>query len=109
MGTPMMPISRGALASWGLFACVIVVEPAPGLAAQVAGRDHLAQQRWRGKARFFELVEQHVGDKQRRVQTDEVEQREWPHRVAGAEHHADVDVFFRSEALLEHTDCLSKV
>src|SRR6266851_7395678 len=83
IGTPTMPISRGALASWGLFACVIVVKPAPGLAAEVARGDHLAQQRWRGKARLFELVEQDVGDEQRGVQADEVEQGERPHRVAG--------------------------
>src|SRR5260370_7692232 len=78
MGTPTMPISRGALASWGLFACVIVVEPAPGFAAKVAGCDHLAQQCWRGKARFFELVEQPAGDNHRRFHPTQVNQRNWP-------------------------------
>src|SRR5258706_16080307 len=99
IGTPMMPISRGALASWGLFVCVIVVEPAAGLAAEVAGRDHLAQQRRRGKARFLELVEENVRDEQRGVQTNEIEQGKWAHRVARAEHHPDVDVLLRRETL----------
>src|SRR5712691_11242088 len=86
IGTPTMPISRGALASWGLFACVIVVKAAPSFAAEVAGCDHLAQWCGRGKARFFELVEEDVGDIERGVQADEVEQGERTHRIAGAEH-----------------------
>src|SRR5260370_492259 len=109
IGTPTMPISRGSLAAWGLFACVIVVEPATGLAAKVARRDHVPQQRRRSEARLLEFVEQDVGDEEGGVQTDVVEQCEWTHRVAGAEHHPDVDVFLRGEALLEHAHRFGEV
>src|SRR5437868_5977003 len=101
IGTPTMPTSRG-LAGWWLFTRLIVIEASAGLSAEIAGRDHLAQQRRRGKARVLELVEQDVGDVQRRVKADEVQQGERPHRVARAEHHPDVDVHFCGKALLEH-------
>src|ERR1700730_17461221 len=45
------------------FTCLIVLEAAARFATQIARCDHLAQQGWRGKARFFEFVEQDVGDK----------------------------------------------
>src|SRR5947209_2468737 len=89
IGTPTMPTS----ATWGLFTYLIVVEAPTRLTPEISGGDHLAQQRGRRKTRLFELVEQDVGDEQGGVEADEVEQCERSHRVAGAEHHANVDVF----------------
>src|ERR687885_624915 len=109
MGTPTMPTSRTALAAGRALACVIVVEATTRFTAQVPGRDHLAQERRGGEPRVLELVEQDVGDVQRRVETDEVEQGERAHRVARAEHHPHVDVLARGEALLEHPHRLGQV
>src|SRR5690349_16690348 len=89
MGTPMMPT---ALPVGGALTCAVVIKPAVRLTTEISRRHHLTQQRWRREARVFELVEQDVGDIQHRIQPDEVEQLERTHRVAGAEHHADVDV-----------------
>src|SRR5215471_8534463 len=97
IGTPTMPTSTCGR----LFTCFVVVEPAARLASEISGRDHLAQQGGRREARLLELVEHDVGDVQRRVQPDEIEQSERTHRVARPQHHADVDVLFRGEALLE--------
>src|SRR5262245_5377671 len=98
IGTPTMRISP----SWRLLTCYIVVEAAARFAPEISGGDHLSQQRRRGEARFLEFVEQDVGDVERRIEADEVEQREGAHRIAGAQHHADVDVLARGKALLEH-------
>src|SRR5215211_7201751 len=104
MGTPTMSISAGRLLT-GL----IVVKTATAFPAQITRCDHLAQERRRRKARLLELVEEHVGDIQRRIEADEVEQGEWPHRVAGTQHHPDVDVLSGGEALLEHANGLGQV
>src|SRR5436853_7469364 len=109
IGTPMMPTSRTPLAAGRMLACVIVVEASTSFTSQVACRDHLAQQGRSREARLLELVEQDVGNVQRCVQPDEVEQGERAHRVARAEHHADVDVFSRREALLEHPHGLAEI
>src|SRR5450755_2418217 len=93
MGTPTIPISL-ALAG-RLLTCCIVIKAAAGLAAEIAGGNHLTQERRRGEARFLELIEQNVGDEERRIEADVVEQGEWAHRVAGAERHPDVDVLSR--------------
>src|SRR5436309_8468509 len=91
MGTPTMPTARPCwLARGGLLTGLIVVEAATGLAPEIACRDHLPQQGRGGKPRVFELVEQDIGNVQRGVQADEVQQREWAHRVTGAEQHAQV-------------------
>ena len=66
-----------------------------------AGRHHPAEQRRRGEARLPVLVEHDLGDAHRRVQPDEVEQRERAHRVAAAELHAAVDVGRGRHALLQ--------
>src|SRR5437762_6340280 len=120
IGTPTMPtalrwrsrprtVSPRGLSCWRGFTGFIVIEAAACFAAQITRGDHLAQERWRGEARVFELVEQDVGDVQRRVQTDEVEQSERAHPVAGAEHHAEIDVFARGEALLEQAHRFTQV
>src|SRR5262245_17929404 len=77
-----------ALFSW------VVVETLAGLPAKVPRHHHALEEGWRGEARFPELVEHHLGDEQRRVQSDQVEERERPHRVAAPELHRLVDVFF---------------
>src|SRR4051812_23242748 len=92
MGTPTMPIRRVSAAAWRLFTSGVVIKTAAGFSAEVASSDHLPQQGRRGKARLLEFIEQDVGDVQRGIQSDVVEQGKWAHRVTGAEHHADVDV-----------------
>src|SRR5436190_15190086 len=70
----------------------VVVEAAPGLAPVEPGGHHLAQRRRRGEAPLAVLVEHDVGDRLGRVEPDEVEQRERPHRVVGAGLHRGVDL-----------------
>src|SRR5438876_3302023 len=84
IGTPTMPTLDGRLLNGWLFTCSIVIEAATRLASEIPSGDHLPQQRWRGEARLFELVERDVGDIQSGVQANEVEQREGAHRVTGA-------------------------
>src|ERR1051326_5694719 len=99
IGTPPIPTP---LARWWPCTCYIVIEAAASLPAKKVRGDHLAQQRRRGEARVLEFVEQDVGDEQGRIQTHEVQQRQRAHRVARAEHHADVDVLACGKALLQH-------
>ncbi len=79
----------------------VIIKPPARFPAMHAGRDHPAQQRRRGEARLPVLLEHDLGDPDRRVQPDEVEQRERPHGVAAAELHAAVDVGRRGDALLQ--------
>src|SRR5215204_4033463 len=64
----------GMLPAWGLLAPGVVVEAAPALPAEEAGRHHLLQQRRRGVLRLVHLLVQDAGDVVGRVQTDEVQQ-----------------------------------
>ena len=55
-----------------------------------------------GVVRVAELVVQRVEDGHRRVEADQVEQRERPHREVAAALHRGVDVVHRRRAVLQH-------
>src|SRR5690554_1403502 len=75
----------------------VVIEAAPGLAAQVPCRNHLAQQ-WAGPVlRVAEAAMQHFERVQYHVQPDEVGQRQRAHRVIHAELHHRVDRLCRTD------------
>src|SRR5512143_3766321 len=63
----------------------VVVETPATLTAQPARTNHPAQQRRRGEPRVLRLLEYRIRDEQRRVEPDEVEQGERPHRMVQPE------------------------
>src|SRR5215213_4352644 len=85
----------------GVLRVGVVVEASAGLAAVESGLDHALEERRRGEASLAELVEHDLGDVVGRVEPDEVEERERPHRVAAAELHAVVYVHDGADALFE--------
>src|SRR5688500_8262204 len=79
----------------------VVVEPFAALPAQEAGGDHAAQAGHGGVVGVLELLVEGVEDRQRRVEADEVEQRQGPHREVAAALHGGVDVVAAGGAVLE--------
>src|SRR5690606_6114227 len=79
------------------------------LSPEVAELHHALQQRRRCEAGLAVFLEHDLGDAVERVDADEVAEGERPHRVAGAEGHAAVDVFDRAEAALEPADRVQHV
>ena len=71
---------------------LVGVEAAAGLAAEQPGGDHLLEDRGRRVQAVAALLVHRVEDLVRRVEADQVEQRERAHRVAAAEAHRGVDV-----------------
>ena len=71
---------------------LVGVEPTPGLAAEEPGGRHLLEDRARCVEPVAALLVHRVEDLVRRVESDQVEQRERTHRVATAETHRRVDV-----------------
>ena len=84
-------------------------EASPGLAAEVAGRHQVLEQRGRREARLAELEVQGALDRQRHVETDDVEQLERTHRLAAADLHRVVDVVGSRVVRLEHLDRVVEV
>ena len=80
----------------------VVVETLTGLAAEALGAHHARQQRCRRVVGVAELGVQRLEDRQARVETDQVEQRERPHREVAAALHRGVDVVARRDARVEH-------
>src|ERR1700676_2326203 len=83
---------------------LVLVEAAPALASQVPGGDHALEQRRRRVVADRVLLVEGVAHEQRRVETDVVEQLEWPHRVPAAELHSLVDVLLGGEPGLVEAD-----
>ena len=83
---------------------LVGVEAAPGLAAEQPGGDHLLEDRRRSVQPVAALPVHRVEDLVRRVEPDQVEQRERPHRVAAAEPHRRVDVLAGRVVALVHRD-----
>ena len=81
---------------------LVGVEAAAGLAAEQAGGDHLLEDRRRRVQPVAALLVHRVEDLVRRVEADQVEQRQRAHRVAAAEAHRGVDVLARGVVALEH-------
>src|SRR5262249_45173214 len=63
----------------------VLVEPAAALPSQVAGPDHVAEQRARPVLRIAESAVQDLHDAQAGVETDQIRQLERPHRVVHAQ------------------------
>src|SRR5512132_2130231 len=80
---------------------VVLVEAAQRLATEPARSDVLAQQRTRPVLVVAELAMQHLGDRQARIEADQIGQLERTHRVIEAELDAGVDVRRGAEALVE--------
>src|SRR5437899_7099238 len=87
----------------------VTVESLAGLLPQPAGEDHALEQRRGGVPRLAKLLEQDGGDVVRRVEADEVEQRERPHRVAASEFHPLVDVVERAQAVLVRANGIEQI
>src|SRR5437588_8830744 len=95
--------------TWWSLPDLVVVEATPALAPEPASGHHLAQERGYGEPGLFELLEQHISNVGCGIQSDEVEQREWPHGVAHPQHHADVDILFGRESLLKHANRIEQI
>src|SRR5438105_3368355 len=96
------------LARWSL-SCLVVVEATSTLAPEPASRHHLVQERGSSEPRLFEGLEQHLSNVKCGIESNEVEQREWPHRIARSQHHADVDVLFRGKFLLQQANRVEQI
>src|SRR5690606_36517114 len=83
--------------------CSVLVEALAGLAAELAGADHLAEQGG-GPELLAELFVEVVEDREADVEADEVAELERAHRVAVAELHRFIDVLRARDAALEHAD-----
>ena len=81
---------------------LVGVEAAAGLAAQQAGGDHLLEDRGRRVQPVAALAVHRLEDLVRRVEADQVEQRQRAHRVAAAEAHGGVDVLAGGVLALVH-------
>src|SRR6266568_3273401 len=95
--------------AWWFLPSLVVVEATPTLAPEPANRHHLAQERGCGEPGLFELIEQHISNVDSGIQPNEVGQREWPHGVARPQHHAQVDILFGREVLLQHANRIEHV
>ena len=96
---------EGVLSSWTDDRAVgplVGVEAAAGLATQQAGGDHLLEDRGRRVQAVAALAVHRLEDLVRRVETDQVEQRQRAHRVAAAEAHGRVDVLAGGVLALVH-------
>src|SRR6266487_1725322 len=109
MGASPIPTrSLQARAGWAL-PSLVVVEATSTLAPEPANGHHLAQECGSSEPWLFERLEQHISNMECGVEPNEVEQCEWPHRIARPQHHADVDVLFGREFLLEQANRIEKI
>ena len=88
---------------------LVGVEAAAGLPAEQPGGDHLLEDRGRRVQAVAALLVHRVEDLVRRVETDQVEQRERAHRVAAAVAHRRVDVLAGGVVALVHRDRVVEV
>ena len=88
---------------------LVGVEAAAGLAAEQAGGDVLLEDRRRRVQPVAALLVHRVEDLVRRVEPDQVEQRQRAHRVAAAEPHRGVDVLAAGVLALVHRDRVVEV
>src|SRR5258705_12922394 len=70
----------------------VIVKALPRFPAMHAREDHALEQRRRRVPGLAVLLEHDLGDVVRRVEANEIEQRERAHWIAAAEHHRLMDV-----------------
>src|SRR5579859_3467412 len=82
-------------------AFVVHIKPTPALAAEPAGGDQVPQQRGGSILVVAEVAMQDVGDREHRVETDQIAQLEGAHRMVQPEARSRVDVRGGADALFE--------
>src|SRR5438067_1125063 len=87
----------------------IVVEALAALPAIHSCQNHALEERRRRVALLAVLGEHDLGDLVGRIQTDEVEQRQWTHGIAAAQLHRLVDIRYAPHAALDRTDGIEQV
>src|SRR5205814_7180876 len=87
----------------------IVVEALAALPAIHSCQNHALEERRRRVALLAVLGEHDLGDLVGRIQSDEVEQRQWTHGIAAAELHRLVDIRYAPHAALDCTDGIEQV
>src|SRR5262245_20495815 len=80
---------------------LIFVETASRFPSQPTSRHILSQNRRRAVLVVTQFGVQHFGDGQAGVEADEIGQFEWAHGMIQTQFHALVDVFDRSQRLLQ--------
>src|SRR5213596_450018 len=87
----------------------IVVEALAALPAIHSCQNHALEERRRRVALLAVLGEHDLGDLVGRIQSDEVEQRQWTHGIAAAQLHRLVDIRYAPHAALDRTDGIEQV
>src|SRR3954449_13055962 len=96
-------------AEWSVVSSGVVAEAATRLSTEAAGGHQLVEQ-WRGgEARLWELEVEGALDRQRDVETHDVEQVEGAQWIAATDDHRGVDVLDRGVVGLEHLDRVVEV
>src|SRR5690606_15081633 len=80
----------------------VVVKALARLATELTGGDHATQDGHSGVVGVAELVVERVENRQRRIETDEVQQGERSHREAAATLRGGVDVVSVGGPVLQH-------
>src|SRR5680860_1578357 len=80
----------------------VVVEPAAGLAPQIARPDHVFEQGGRGVAALPELLVQRRQNRMGDIESADAHQLERSHGMRAAELHGRIDVLWGAGALLVH-------
>src|SRR4051812_46711757 len=80
---------------------VINVEPASALSAEQPGLDEVSQHRAGTILRVTEVALQDLGDREHRVEADQVGQLQWAERMAEPQARPGVDVLLAADAFFE--------
>src|SRR5215207_5469997 len=80
---------------------IIRVEAPPGLFAEQAGLDQVAEPRARSILRVAEVALEDLGDRQHGIEPDQIGELERPERMTETELGAGVDVLHRADTLFE--------
>src|SRR3569623_296174 len=99
--TPSLSVSKFIWTLFLLALRVVLVKAAQRLATEPAGRDVLAEQRTRTVLVVAELAMQHFGEREARIEADQIRELERAHRMVEAELHAGIDVVRGAVPLVE--------
>src|ERR1700722_1733302 len=106
VGKPVPTFPDHALARRNRFVAAIVVETALGFAPQPAGFDVFYEQRTRTVFGVGQPLMQNLHDRKTSIETDEIGQFQWPHRMMGAKLHRRIDRLDVPDALIARINCL---